>query len=35
MALTAKLDELAAHGNQRSEWDVGCRSDFPNPDYRW
>ncbi len=23
-----------AHGNQRSEWDAGCRPDFPNPDYR-
>lgn len=23
-----------AHGNQRREWDAGCRFDFPNPDYR-
>ncbi len=23
-----------AHGNQRSQWDAGCRKDFPNPDYR-
>ena len=23
-----------AHGNQRSQWDAGCRFDFPNPDYR-
>ncbi len=23
-----------AHGNQRAEWDAGCRFDFPNPDYR-
>jgi multimeric flavodoxin WrbA len=23
-----------AHGNQRSEWDAGCRFDFANPDYR-
>ena len=23
-----------AHGNQRSEWDAGCRFDFDNPDYR-
>ena len=23
-----------AHGNQRSEWDAGCRFDMPNPDYR-
>ncbi len=25
---------LPAHGNQRSEWDAGCRFDFPNPDDR-
>ena len=25
---------IPAHGNQRSQWDAGCRSDFPNPDYR-
>lgn len=25
---------LPAHGNQRSEWDAGCRYDHPNPDYR-
>jgi multimeric flavodoxin WrbA len=25
---------VPAHGNQRSEWDAGCRFDFPNPDYR-
>jgi len=23
-----------AHGNQRSEWDAGCRFDFDNPAYR-
>ncbi|MFI6869852.1 flavodoxin family protein [Nocardia sp. NPDC050406] len=22
-----------AHGNQRSEWDAGCRFDFENPEY--
>ncbi len=22
------------HGNQRKEWDAGCRFDFPNPEYR-
>ncbi len=22
------------HGNQRSEWDAGCRFDHPNPEYR-
>jgi multimeric flavodoxin WrbA len=25
---------IPAHGNQRSEWDAGCRFDNPNPDYR-
>jgi multimeric flavodoxin WrbA len=25
---------IPAHGNQRTAWDAGCRSDFPNPDYR-
>jgi multimeric flavodoxin WrbA len=25
---------IPAHGNQRSEWDAGCRFDAPNPDYR-
>ena len=25
---------VPAHGNQRSVWDAGCRSDFPNPEYR-
>ena len=25
---------VPAHGNQRSEWDAGCRFDFENPDYR-
>jgi multimeric flavodoxin WrbA len=25
---------IPAHGNQCSQWDAGCRSDFPNPDYR-
>jgi len=25
---------LPAHGNQRSEWDAGCRPDFPNPEHR-
>ena len=22
------------HGNQRAEWDAGCRFDFPNPEHR-
>ena len=25
---------IPAHGNQRSLWDAGCRSDFPNPEHR-
>jgi len=25
---------VPAHGNQRSEWEAGCRFDHPNPDYR-
>jgi len=26
--------DILAHGNQRSEWDAGCRFDHPNPLYR-
>ena len=25
---------IPAHGNQRTSWDAGCRSDFENPAYR-
>ncbi len=25
---------IPAHGNQRSQWDAGCRSDFENPAHR-
>lgn len=25
---------IPAHGNQRSKWDAGCRTDFANPSYR-
>lgn len=25
---------IPAYGNQRSEWDAGCRFDHPDPDYR-
>jgi multimeric flavodoxin WrbA len=25
---------IPAHGNQRTAWDAGCRTDFSNPDYR-
>ena len=27
-------DGIPVHGNQRSEWDAGCRFDHPNPEYR-
>jgi multimeric flavodoxin WrbA len=27
-------DGIPAHGNQRSQWDAGCRFDFPNPEHR-
>ncbi|HLM32166.1 MAG TPA: flavodoxin family protein [Solirubrobacterales bacterium] len=25
---------IPAHGNQRTQWDAGCRFDFPNPEHR-
>jgi len=25
---------IPAHANQWSDWDAGCRFDFPDPDYR-
>ena len=25
---------MPSHGNQRAEWDAGCRFDFPNPEHR-
>ena len=25
---------IPAHGNQRTVWDAGCRSDYPNPEHR-
>lgn len=33
-AMLKRADGLPAHGNQRSEWEAGCRFDYPNPDYR-
>lgn len=27
-------DGIPAHGNQRSEWEAGCRFDFENPEHR-
>ncbi|ABA57912.1 conserved hypothetical protein [Nitrosococcus oceani ATCC 19707] len=32
--LLKKAGGIPAHGNQRSEWEAGCRFDYPNPDYR-
>lgn len=29
-----ELGGIPAHGNQRSEWDAGCRFDFENPEHR-
>ncbi|KUO19567.1 flavodoxin family protein [Streptomyces dysideae] len=33
-AMLKRAKGIPAHGNQRSEWDAGCRTDAPNPDYR-
>ncbi|GAA2423716.1 flavodoxin family protein [Streptomyces mauvecolor] len=33
-ALLKQAGGIPAHGNQRSEWDAGCRFDFPNPEHR-
>jgi multimeric flavodoxin WrbA len=32
--LLSEAGGMPVHGNQRSQWDAGCRFDFPNPDYR-
>ncbi|NGP88754.1 flavodoxin family protein [Fodinibius halophilus] len=29
-----QADGIPAYGNQRSEWDAGCRFDHPNPEHR-
>lgn len=37
MHLALMLDQaggIPAHGNQRSEWEAGCRFDHPNPEHR-
>lgn len=37
MHMAKMLDEaggIPAHGNQRSEWEAGCRFDHPNPEHR-
>ncbi|MFE2285647.1 flavodoxin family protein [Streptomyces sp. NPDC059443] len=33
-ALLKRNGGIPAHGNQRSQWDAGCRFDFPNPEHR-
>jgi multimeric flavodoxin WrbA len=33
-ALLKAAGGIPAHGNQRSQWDAGCRFDFDNPEYR-
>lgn len=33
-ALLKRAGGMPAHGNQRSQWDAGCRFDFPNPEHR-
>jgi multimeric flavodoxin WrbA len=33
-ALLKRAGGIPAHGNQRSEWDAGCRFDFENPEHR-
>lgn len=33
-SLLKKTGGIPAYGNQRSEWEAGCRFDHPNPDYR-
>jgi multimeric flavodoxin WrbA len=32
--MLADAGGVPAHGNQRSQWDAGCRFDFPNPEHR-
>jgi hypothetical protein len=33
-ALLKRSGGIPAYGNQRSEWDAGCRFDFDNPEHR-
>jgi hypothetical protein len=33
-ALLKRAGGVPAQGNQRSEWDAGCRFDFENPEHR-
>jgi multimeric flavodoxin WrbA len=32
--MLSDLGGFPAYGNQRSEWDAGCRFDYPNPEHR-
>lgn len=33
-ALLRNAGGIPAYGNRRTEWDAGCRPDFPNPEHR-
>lgn len=33
-ALLKRAGGIPAHGNQRSEWDAGCRPGADNPEHR-
>ncbi|MET9878818.1 flavodoxin family protein [Actinacidiphila glaucinigra] len=33
-AMLRRAGGFPAYGNQRSEWDAGCRPEFPNPEHR-
>jgi multimeric flavodoxin WrbA len=33
-AMLKRAGGVSAHGNQRSEWEAGCRFDFENPEHR-
>ncbi|GHB71029.1 hypothetical protein GCM10010377_72110 [Streptomyces viridiviolaceus] len=33
-AMLRRAGGIPAYGNQRTEWDAGCRPDFPNPEHR-
>ena len=33
-AMLKRAGGVPAYGNRRSEWDAGCHTGFPNPDYR-
>ncbi|GAA2311745.1 hypothetical protein SVIO_103750 [Streptomyces violaceusniger] len=33
-AMLQRAEGISAHGNRRTEWDAGCRPDFPNPEHR-